>query len=143
MFRTRRRLVVATGLVAAASAIVFGLTAAAGGADNGKTLVIDVGCTPNSFDPAAPRSGECGVLTWQFYPTLVAWASKPGPGPGTLAWDRSKVVPAVAQSWTISPNGKVYTFHLNPRAKFPDGTQITCSDVQFNFNRDTATGFTA
>jgi len=140
--RMPRRPAWAAATLAVAAAVVICSSAVARNSDN-PSIVIDVSCTPNSFDPAAARSGECGVLTWQFYPTLVAWATKPGPGAGTLAWDRSKVQPAVAQSWTISPNGKVYTFHLNPKAKFPDGTQITCSDVKFNFDRDTATGFTA
>ena len=136
------RLARIAGLLIVLGAVVLGLNAA-GNAATGKSIVIDVGCTPNSLDPAAARSGECGVLAWEFYPTLVTWASKAGPGPGTIAWDRTKVLPGVAQSWDISANGKVYTFHLNPKAKFPDGTPITCSAVQFNFNRDTATGFTA
>jgi peptide/nickel transport system substrate-binding protein len=141
-FAVKRKPAGMVGLLVAMTIAILSLSAA-GNAASGKSLVIDVSCTPNSLDPAAARSGECGVLTWEFYPTLVAWAAKPGPGPGTLAWDRSKVVPGVAQSWTISTNGRVYTFHLNPKAKFPDGTKITCQDVLFNFTRDTATGLTA
>ena len=141
-YDAKRKPVTTVGLLIAMTIAVLSLSAA-GNAASGKSLVIDVSCTPNSLDPAATRSGECGVLAWEFYPTLVAWAAKPGPGPGTLAWDRSKVVPAVAQSWTISTNGRVYTFTLNPKAKFPDGTTITCQDVLFNFDRDTATKTTA
>jgi peptide/nickel transport system substrate-binding protein len=39
------------------------------------------------------------------------------------------IVPALAESYTISEDGKVYTFRLNPKAKWHDGTPFTSADV--------------
>jgi peptide/nickel transport system substrate-binding protein len=40
-------------------------------------------------------------------------------------------VPVLAQSYTISPDGKTYTFVLRKDAKFSDGTPVTAADVVF------------
>jgi ABC-type transport system substrate-binding protein len=41
----------------------------------------------------------------------------------------------LAQSWEISNDGTVYTFHLNPLAKFSDQSQVKASDVAFSLSR--------
>jgi microcin C transport system substrate-binding protein len=40
----------------------------------------------------------------------------------------------LAESWEISPDKKTYTFHLNPAAKWSDGTPVTAADVQFYYD---------
>jgi microcin C transport system substrate-binding protein len=40
----------------------------------------------------------------------------------------------LAQSWEISSDKKTYTFHLNPAAKWSDGTPVTAADVQFFYD---------
>jgi len=40
----------------------------------------------------------------------------------------------LADSWEISPDKKTYTFHLNPAAKWSDGTPVTAADVQFYYD---------
>ncbi len=40
----------------------------------------------------------------------------------------------LAESWEISPDKKTYTFHLNPAAKWSDGTAVTAADVQFYYD---------
>lgn len=45
------------------------------------------------------------------------------------------VVPGLAKSWEISPDGKQYTFHLAPEAKFWDGTPVTAEDVKYTLDR--------
>ena len=37
----------------------------------------------------------------------------------------AKVVPGVAKSWTISPNGKTYVFHLRHDARWSNGAPVT------------------
>lgn len=39
-------------------------------------------------------------------------------------------VPLVAERWEISADKKVFTFHLNKKAKFADGTPVTTKDVK-------------
>jgi len=41
-----------------------------------------------------------------------------------------------ASSWTVSGDGKVYTFTLRPGLKWGDGTPVTAADVVWSFNRD-------
>ena len=47
------------------------------------------------------------------------------------------IVPDLAESWGISDDGRVYTFHLRPDAKFHDGTPVTAHDVQWSLERVT------
>ena len=46
-----------------------------------------------------------------------------------------QLVPDIAESWDISPDGTVYTFHLRPLAKFHDGKAITASDFKWSIER--------
>ncbi|MEM0899052.1 MAG: ABC transporter substrate-binding protein [Pseudomonadota bacterium] len=45
------------------------------------------------------------------------------------------VAPALAESWEISDDGKVYTFKLRSGAKFHDGTDLDAGDVVFSLDR--------
>jgi peptide/nickel transport system substrate-binding protein len=49
--------------------------------------------------------------------------------------DRSsqKVVPSLAQSWTVSPDGKRYTMQLRRGIRFSDGVAFDADDVLFSF----------
>lgn len=50
--------------------------------------------------------------------------------PQTLA-----AVPAVADSWTISDDGKIYTFHIRDTAKWSDGDRLTAYDFEYSWKR--------
>ena len=52
------------------------------------------------------------------------------------------VTPDLATDWTVSPDGKTYTFKIRPGVTFHDGTPLTADDVKFSFDRirDKATG---
>ena len=45
------------------------------------------------------------------------------------------IVPDLAESWDVSGDGRVYTFHLRPEAKFHDGKPVTAYDVQWSLER--------
>ena len=47
------------------------------------------------------------------------------------------IVPDLAETWDISDDGTVYTFHLRPDAKFHDGKPVTARDVQWSLERAT------
>lgn len=52
------------------------------------------------------------------------------------------VLPALARSWDISEDGRVYTFHLASGVTFHDGTTFDAQDVKFTLDRaraDTST----
>ncbi len=46
-----------------------------------------------------------------------------------------RIVPALAQSWSVSPDGKSYTFKLVAGATFHDGAAMTADDVVASLNR--------
>ncbi len=46
--------------------------------------------------------------------------------------DKFRPQPYLAERWTISPDGRTYTFYLVKNATFHDGTPITSEDVKFS-----------
>lgn len=45
------------------------------------------------------------------------------------------IVPILAKSYTISSNGKIYTFTIRENARFSDGTPVTANDVVFTVKK--------
>ncbi|MDQ0394477.1 ABC transporter substrate-binding protein [Labrys monachus] len=43
--------------------------------------------------------------------------------------------PSLADSYTVSPDGKSYTFKLHPGVKFTNGREITAADVKYSIER--------
>ncbi len=55
---------------------------------------------------------------------------------GLVAVDKDlRVKPGLAESWTISPDGKTYTVKLRAGATFHDGSKVEAADVVASFNR--------
>ena len=52
------------------------------------------------------------------------------------------ITPLLAESWSIDPDGKSYTFKLRRGVKFSDGEAFDASDVKFSFERAKAAGST-
>jgi peptide/nickel transport system substrate-binding protein len=52
------------------------------------------------------------------------------------------ISPLLAESWTVDPDGKLYTFKLRRGVKFHDGEAFDASDVKFSFERAKADGST-
>lgn len=53
----------------------------------------------------------------------------------TLESGGSEIVPGLAESWEISPDGKTYTFHLREGVQFHNGEELTADDVVYTFDR--------
>jgi peptide/nickel transport system substrate-binding protein len=79
---------------------------------------------PAWFDPAE----VVGVITpfWIMYAMHDALVK---PMPGNL------MAPSLAESWTVSPDQRVYEFKLRPGLKFHNGDPFTAEDVKFSFQR--------
>src|SRR5208282_2590306 len=45
-----------------------------------------------------------------------------------------KVIPNLAKSWVVSPDGLQWTFHLRNDVKWSDGIAFSADDVVFTFN---------
>ncbi|MDF2690126.1 MAG: transporter substrate-binding protein, partial [Microvirga sp.] len=55
---------------------------------------------------------------------------------GLTAIDKDlKVIPSLAESWTVAPDGKTYTFKLRSGVKFHDGSPFEAADVVASVKR--------
>src|SRR5687768_12298223 len=55
---------------------------------------------------------------------------------GLIDYDeQANIVPGLATSWEISPDGMTYTFHLHPNVKWHDGKALTSEDVKFTYEK--------
>ena len=58
---------------------------------------------------------------------------------GLVTVDRQGLfIPSLAESWEVSPDGKVYTFHLRKGVKFHNGEPFNAEVAVWNINRATA-----
>jgi peptide/nickel transport system substrate-binding protein len=53
----------------------------------------------------------------------------------SLDFDMKTVKPGLAESWTVSPDGKTYTFKLRNDVSFCDGKKMTAADVVYSIKR--------
>lgn len=90
------------------------------------TLNLAFGADMQVPDPDIFYEIEGNAVVTSVYEGLVKYAN-----------GSSKILPALATSWTVSADGKTYTFHLRPGVKFHDGTPLTSSAAAFSFQRRT------
>jgi peptide/nickel transport system substrate-binding protein len=88
------------------------------------TWGVHISLAPTWFDPAE----TLGIIT----PFMVMYAlhdalAKAMPGNPTA--------PSLAESWQVSPDGRVYEFTLRKGVKFHNGDTLTSEDVKFSFER--------
>ena len=88
------------------------------------TLTFVEGVDFDSLDPAIARTRSAEVVTRLICNRLVTWKR-----------DMSEIVPDLAESWTVSDDGLVYTFKLKKGIKFHDGTPFNAQAVKFNIER--------
>ncbi|MDQ2681523.1 MAG: ABC transporter substrate-binding protein [Candidatus Eremiobacteraeota bacterium] len=101
-----------------------GGTTSTSGSTSGATLVVARVKDAVTLDPAVATDGLSLNLTQEVLKGLVQF--KPG------SFD---VEPAIASRWTMSPDGKTWTFTLKPGLRFSDGTPVNAESVKFNFDR--------
>jgi peptide/nickel transport system substrate-binding protein len=97
-------------------------------------LVVNSSTAPSTLDPA----WACGLpeisFLQNFYVRLVQYGTKAGPE-GTKVVDYGTIEPYLADSWTVSEDGKVYTFTLKDGFKFQSGAPIDAAAVKYSFDR--------
>ena len=55
---------------------------------------------------------------------------------GLVQFDKDlNVIPAIAKSWKISPDGLIYTFYLREGVKFHNGKEVMSNDFVYSFTR--------
>lgn len=88
------------------------------------TLKIGNGGEPNTLDPQK----AIGVPEFHIIDSLFEGLVEKNP-------KSLHPIPAVAESWFVSPDGKVYTFHLRKNARWTNGVPVTAQDFIFAWTR--------
>ena len=112
------------GVLSAAFLATSALVAPATAQTPPGVLVVGQIAEPQALDPHAVTAVNDFRILMNLYDGLVRYAS------GTL-----EVEPALAESWTISEDGTVYTFSLREGVTFHDGSPFDAEAVVFNFER--------
>ncbi|MEO9703913.1 MAG: ABC transporter substrate-binding protein, partial [Nitratireductor sp.] len=87
-------------------------------------LVVGVVLEPPHLDPTA---GAAAAIDEIVYANVFEGLTRIGRG--------GEVQPALAESWEISDDGKVYTFKLRAGATYHDGSAFDAEDVKFSLER--------
>lgn len=86
-----------------------------------KTITFNIGMEPTTLDPGLNSGNEGTLVLNHMYE-------------GLMIEKDSEFVCAAAESYDVSDDGKVYTFHLRNN-KWSDGEQVRAQDFEFAWNR--------
>jgi peptide/nickel transport system substrate-binding protein len=85
---------------------------------------------PATLDPLNPHNSADGrSILFNVFEGLVK--------PDTAG----KLLPCIAESWTVKQDGLVYDFTLRDGLRFHDGSNLTSADVRFSLETAAAAGF--
>ena len=124
----KKRAAGGVGVVLSTSALLLGTVAAvpaSAASTSGRTLIIDNSFVLVTADPGHVYEQTGNLIDNAMYDTLVTYG-------GTVS---RRVVPQLATSYQTLNGGRKYVFHLNPTAKFSDGTPVTSADVAWSLTR--------
>ncbi|NLA58296.1 MAG: ABC transporter substrate-binding protein [Firmicutes bacterium] len=86
---------------------------------------------PDTFDPHKAVAAATEEIEFNIYQGLVSFDQE------------GRIIPCLAESWEVSEDGTIYTFHIRDGVRFHNGRKLTTADVVFSLERvkDDATGF--
>jgi len=96
-----------------------------------KQLILADSTDASSLDPHVQNDVQSKQVVSMLYSTLLKFKVD-----GTI-------VPALAESWKVSPDKRTWTFNLKKGVKFHNGKELTSADVKATYERfmaDTADG---
>ncbi|MCH6264316.1 ABC transporter substrate-binding protein [Neobacillus citreus] len=94
------------------------------GNTSGGTLIYGRATDTVTLDPHNLIDAESSRISKNIFETLIDYKK-----------DGTEVVPKLAKEWTVSDDGKVWTFKLQENVKFHDGTDFNAEAVVYNFQR--------
>jgi peptide/nickel transport system substrate-binding protein/oligopeptide transport system substrate-binding protein len=100
-------------------ALVLVVSACGGGSAPSDRVIVDSRdeSDPRSLDPSLSTDVPTGRAVGYLFDGLTAFDAA------------ANVHPALAERWDVSPDGRVYTFHLRQGVRFHDGTPFTAKHV--------------
>ena len=103
---------------------ILALALASCGEDSSRgDLVFVNGAEPETLDPSIITGQPEGRVVNALFEGLCAYD------------ENGQAVPGVAERWEVSPDGKTYSFHLRPDAKWSDGSPLTAEDFVASWKR--------
>ncbi len=96
---------------------------AAENARKGGEVTVFGGQYPKSLNYYLDNNTLSAELFGYLFETLLSM------NPVTLAYE-----PGLAEQWHISDDKKTFTFHLNPQARWSDGSPVTAADVRWTYD---------
>jgi peptide/nickel transport system substrate-binding protein len=128
-------------LSASILALGLALTACSGdqtAGNGGGTVIAGMGGDPSSLFPSLAQDETAFAVGDLLFEKLAAI------GPSLSSVGDKDFTPRLAQSWDWARDSMSITFHLNPAARFHDGTPVTANDVRYTFRiiKDTTLGST-
>ena len=98
-----------------------------------ETLIVAAPQTPTGFDGDIPKVATRQMIV-QTNESLVRFKRVKGKD-GRLVLDPSEVEPNLAQSWTVSPDGKTYVFKLRHGVLSAWGNEMSADDIIWSLER--------
>jgi len=108
--------------LATAAAVASCSSSGAGPGSSGGVLHIGTTYPIDSMNPFVAQSDYSYAVYEYVYPQLVQYNARLG------------IAPDFARSWSVSPDGKTWTFHTVPHARWSDGKPLTAADVAWTIN---------
>src|SRR6267378_1435265 len=119
----------ATCLVVLSALTIVGLVQAPA-ADAQKKILNIAAKEPDTLDPHSSTLGQSQAISRFMFRGLTRFAIKDG------KVTTSEVEPDLAESWTLSPEGTIWTIKLKKGVQFHKGFgEMTAEDVKFSFER--------
>ncbi|MHB8173737.1 MAG: ABC transporter substrate-binding protein [Nitrospirota bacterium] len=91
--------------------------------ENNSYLHLRLTDDPTTLDPAYIVDVPGGQVAAKIFDGLVSYD------------DKARIIPGLASSWSVSPDGRTYTFNIRPGVKFSDGREVTSADFKYSFER--------
>lgn len=90
----------------------------------GGAITLDMTQAVADLDPAVEYDTVSEDIGLQVYQPLVTYYK-----------NTDNIAPDLAKSWTISPDGKTYTFHIRKGVRFSNGDPLVAQDFVFELER--------
>ncbi|WP_319371838.1 peptide ABC transporter substrate-binding protein [uncultured Ilyobacter sp.] len=93
------------------------------GKDAEQVLIFNLGAEPKTVDPQLNSATDGGIVINNTFEGLMRMNAE------------GMTVPATAESYEVSEDGTVYTFHIRENAKWSDGQPVKASDFEYAWKR--------
>lgn len=94
------------------------------------TVIIGVANDITTLDPQGSNTDANMMAFYLMHETLV-----------DIDPDTGEVIPALAESWTVSEDGCTFVFTLPENATFTDGSKLTAEDVKYTYEKAKTSSF--